>query len=117
MLKICKDKQVREFFTIKINSGFNSKTIATLLVQYHGEKILKEIKNKSYNQLIKTAKWQLMDKGQQCLDYPDDLEWITDSEKLIEETQKILIERSQNKFLDKTEADVKKFWEEKKGGK
>ena len=70
----------------------------------------------SINQLIKTAKWQLLDKGQQCLDYPDDLEWITDSEKLIEETQKILIERSQNKFLDKTEADVKKFWEQK-GGK
>ena len=116
MLKICKDKQVREFFTIKINSGFNSKTIATLLVQYHGEKILKEIKNKSYNQLIKTAKWQLLDKGQQSLDYPDDLEWITNADKLIEETQKILIERSQNKFLDKTEADVKKFWEQK-GGK
>ena len=116
MLKICKDKQVREFFTIKINSGFDSSQIAMLLVKRHTENVLKEIKNKSYNQLIKTAKWQLMDKGQQCLDYPDDLEWITDAEKLIEETQKILIERSQNKFLDKTEADVKKFWEEK-GGK
>ena len=97
MLKICKDKQVREFFTIKINSGFNSKTIATLLVQYHGESVLKEIKNKSYNQLIKTAKWQLLDKGQQCLDYHYDLEWITNADKLIEETQKILIERDQNK--------------------
>ena len=116
MLKMCKDKQVREFFIIKINSGFDSKTIATLLVQYHGESVLKEIKNKSYNQLIKTAKWQLMDKGQQCLDYPDDLDFITNADKLIEETQKILIERSQNKFLDKTEADVKKFWEQK-GGK
>ena len=55
MLKICKDKQVREFFTIKINSGFNSKTIATLLVQYHGEKILKEIKNKSYKSINKNS--------------------------------------------------------------
>ena len=116
MLKICKDKQVREFFTIKINSGFDSQQIAMILVKHHTENVLENIKNKSYNQLIKTAKWQLMDKGQQCLDYPDDLEWITDADKLIEETQKILIERSQNKFLDKTEADVKKFWEQK-GGK
>ena len=68
---MCKDKKVREFFTIKINSGFTSQAIATLLVQYHGENVLKEIKNKSYNQLIKTAKWQLLDKGQQCLDYPE----------------------------------------------
>ena len=115
MLKMCKDKQVREFFTIKINSGFNSSQIATLLVQYHTENVLKEIKEKSYDQLMKTAKWQLMDKGQQCLDYPDDLEFITNSEKLIKETQKILIEKSKNKFLDKTEADVKKFWEQKEG--
>ena len=117
MLKICKDKQVREFFTIKINSGFNSKTIATLLVQYHGEKILKEIKNKSYNQLINTAKRELLDSGfVSCLEYPDWMEHIINSEKLIKETQKIVIEKSKNKFLDKTETDVKKFWEEK-GGK
>ena len=30
MLKMCKDKKVREFFTIKINSGFTSQAIATL---------------------------------------------------------------------------------------
>ena len=116
MLKICKDKQVREFFTIKINSGFNSYQIAILLVQYHTENVLKNIKNKSYNQLISTAKKQLLDSGFVSLEYPDSLDHIIGVDKLIKETQKILIEKSKNKFLDKTEADVKKFWEEK-GGK
>ena len=60
----------------------------------------------------------MLDKGQQCLDYPDDLDWITNADKLIEETQKILIEtESQNKFLDKTEADVKKVLARKERGK
>ena len=114
MLKICKDKQVREFFTIKINSGFNSKTIATLLVQYHGESVLKEIKNKSYNQLINTAKKELLDSGfVSSLEFPDWEQHVIDCGKLIKETQKILIEKSKNKFLDKTETDVKKFWEQK----
>jgi len=116
MLKICKDKQVREFITIKINSGFDSRQIATLLVQYHTENVLKNIKNKSYNQLISTAKKQLLDSGFVSLEYPDSLDHIIGVDKLIEETQKILIEKSKNKFLDKTEADVKKFWEQK-GGK
>jgi len=116
MLKICKDKQVREFITIKINSGFDSYQIAILLVQYHTENVLKEIKNKSYNQLISTAKKQLLDSGFVSLEYPDSLDHIIGVDKLIKETQKILIEKSKNKFLDKTEADVKKFWEQK-GGK
>ena len=114
MLKICKDKQVREFFTIKINSGFDSYQIAMLLVKRHTEDVLKNIKNKSYNQLINTAKRELLDSGfVSCLEYPDWMEHIINSEKLIKETQKILIEKSKNKFLDKTETDVKKFWEQK----
>ena len=75
------------------------------------------IKNKSYTQLINTAKRELLDSGfVSCLEYPDWMEHIINSEKLIKETQKIVIEKSKNKFLDKTETDVKKFWEEK-GGK
>ena len=69
------------------------------------------------NQLINTAKRELLDSGfVSCLEYPDWMEHIINSEKLIKETQKIVIEKSKNKFLDKTETDVKKFWEEK-GGK
>ena len=116
MLKICKDKQVREFITIKINSGFDSSQIAMLLVKRHTESVLENIKNKSYNQLINTAKKELLDSGFVSLEFPDWEQHIIDCGKLIKETQKILIEKSKNKFLDKTEADVKKFWEEK-GGK
>tara|TARA_R100000697_G_scaffold117933_1_gene140015 strand:+ start:11 stop:361 length:351 start_codon:yes stop_codon:yes gene_type:complete len=116
MLKICKDKQVREFITIKINSGFDSSQIAMLLVKRHTESVLENIKNKSYNQLINTAKKELLDSGFMCLEFPDWEQHILDCGKLIKETQKILIEKSKNKFLDKTEADVKKFWEQK-GGK
>lgn len=113
MLKMCKDKKVREFFTIKINSGFDSQSIATLLVQYHTEDVLKKIKNKSYNQLMNTAKKQLLDSGYVSLEYPDSLNHIIGVDKLIKETQKILIEKSKNQFLDKTETDVKKFWDNK----
>jgi len=115
MLKICKDKQVREFITIKINSGFDSSQIAMLLVKRHTESVLENIKNKSYNQLINTAKKELLDSGFVSLEFPDWEQHIIDCGKLIKETQKILIEKSKNKFLDKTEADVKKFWEQKEG--
>ena len=97
-IKKCKDQNNREFLTIKISHGFDARDMAQLIVQYYGDSTLKDIENKSYQQLIKIVKWQLLDKGQQCFDYPDDLEWITDSEKLIDTVENKLINLSNNKL-------------------
>jgi hypothetical protein len=97
-IKKCKDQNNREFLTIKISHGFDAKDMAQLIVQYYGESVLKDIENKSYQQLIKTVKWQLLDKGMQCFEYPDDLEWITDANKLIEIVENKLINLSDNKL-------------------
>ena len=97
-IKKCKDQNNREFLTIKISHGFDAEQMAQLIVQYYGESVLKDIENKSYQQLIKTVKWQLLDKGMQCFDYPDDLDWITDAEKLIKIVEDKLINLSDNKL-------------------
>ena len=52
--------------------------MAQLIVQHYG-KCFSDIENKSYSQLLKIVKDQLLDKGLQCFEYPDDLEYVTDA--------------------------------------
>ena len=97
-IKRCKDQNYREFLTIKIPSGFDAYEMAQLIVQHYGESVLDDIENKSYSQLIKIVKDQLLDKGLQCFEYPDDLEYVNDANKLIEIVENKLINLSQNKL-------------------
>jgi len=111
-IKMAKSGKAMEYFTIKVNNGFNSEDLANLILGWESD--LEKIKKiKSYSKLMSIAKKQLLDRGLIFLECAwEHLEHIED----LEDTHKQVVEHIKDveitNYLDKTTEEIKQIQSE-----
>ena len=113
-IKMAKSGKAMEYFTIKVNNGFNVEELAYLILGWESDyKKIKKIK--SYSKLMNIAKKQLMDKGLIWLECPtENLEYDIDG---VEDVHKKVMQHIKDveptKYLGKTKDEIKQIKLEK----
>ena len=113
-IKMSVNGKALEYFTIKVNNGFNVEELAYLILGWESDyKKIKKIK--SYSKLMNIAKKQLMDKGLIWLECPtENLEYDIDG---VEDVHKKVMQHIKDveptKYLGKTKDEIKQIKLEK----
>ena len=113
-IKMSVNGKALEYFTIKVNNGFNVEELAYLILGWENDyKKIKKIK--SYSKLMNIAKKQLMDKGLIWLECPtENLEYDIDGVANVHiKVMQHIRDVEPSKYLDKTTDEIKQVKLEK----
>jgi len=111
-LKMAKSGVALEYFTIKVDTGFNLDELANLILGWESD--LDKIKKiKSYSKLMGIAKKQLIDRGLIFLECAwEHLEHITDLDNVHREVVEHIKDIETTKYLGKTTEEIKQIQSE-----
>ena len=111
-IKMAKSGKAMEYFTIKVNNGFNSEDLASLILGWEDD-IEKIKKIKSYSKLMTIAKRQLLDRGLIFLECSfEHLEHISDLENIHKQVMEHIKDVETTNYLDKTTEEIKQIQSE-----
>jgi len=113
-LKMAKNGVALEYFTIKVNNGFDVDDLANLILGWESD--LDKIKKiKSYSKLMGIAKKQLLDRGLVFLECAwEYLEHIEDLDNVHREVIEHIKSVEPTKYLGKTTEEIKQIQSEEK---
>ena len=107
-IKMSINGKAMEYFTIKVNHGFNVEDLAYLVMGWEN-KFSKIKAIKSYSKILTIAKKQLMDKGLIWLECPDE-SLNYDFEEGVEDVHKKVMAHIKDleptKYIDKTTEEI-----------
>lgn len=111
-IKMAKNGTALEYFTIKVDTGFNLDELANLILGWEDD-IEKIKKIKSYSKLMTLAKKQLLDKGLIFLECAwEHLEHIEDFENVHKQVMEHIKDVEPTKYLNKTTEEIKQIQSE-----
>ena len=113
-IKMSVNGKALEYFTIKVNNGFNVEELAYLILGWESDyKKIKKIK--SYSKLMTIAKKQLMDKGLIWLECPtENLEYdVDDLDNIHLKVMQHIKDVEPTKYIGKTTEEIKQLKLEK----
>jgi hypothetical protein len=115
-IKMSVNGKALEYFTIKVNNGFNVEELAYLILGWESDyKKIKKIK--SYSKLMNIAKKQLMDKGLIWLECPDEsLKYTVEGgvDESVKQVMQHIRDVEPTKYIDKTTEEIKQLQVDKK---